>query len=108
MIFPNGKNKKFINYNINDYNKQINQNQRDIIDLPLIINQNNNKIILVNYNCSKLNLNLTYYPKIKNSNISQHKQSVDKISTSSNYLQELNKKDISYNINTNNLSEKNK
>ena len=102
----NGQNNKFINYNINDYNKQINQNQKDIIDLPLIINQNNNKNIPVNYNCSKLNLNMTYYPKIQNSNISQHKQSLDKISTSSNYLPELNKKDISYNINTNNLSEK--
>ena len=102
----NGQNNKFINYNINDYNKQINQNQKDIIDLPLIINQNNNKNIPVNYNCSKLNLNMTYYPKIQNSNISQHKQSIDKISTSSNYLPELNKKDISYNINTNNLSEK--
>ena len=102
----NGQNNKFINYNINDYNKKINQNQKDIIDLPLIINQNNNQNIPTNYNCSKLNLNMTYYPKIQNSNITQNKQSIDKISNSSNYLPELNKKDISYNLNTNNLSEK--
>ena len=102
----NGQNNKFINYNINDCNKKINQNLKDIIDLPLILNQNNNQNIHVTYNCSKLNLNMTYYPKIQNSNISQHKQSIDKISNSSNYLPELNKKEISYSLNTNNLSEK--
>ena len=102
----NGQNNKFLNYNINDCNKKINQNQKDIIDLPLIINQNNSQNIPVNYNCSKLNLNMTYYPKIQNSNISQNKQSIEKIRNSSNYLPELNKKDTLYNLNTNNLSEK--
>ena len=99
----NGQNNKFFNFNIHDYNKKLNQNQKDIIDLPLIINQNNNQN--VNYNCSKLNLNMTYYPKIQNAHITNHKQSIDKISHSSNYLPELNNRDIPYNLN-NNLSEK--
>ena len=103
----NGQNNKFINYNLNEYNKKINQNQKDIIDLPLIINPNNNQNLPVNYNCSKLNLNMTYYPKIQNSSITNHKQSMDKISNSSNYLPELNNRDVSYNLNNNtNLSEK--
>ena len=99
----NGQNNKFFNFNINDYNKKLSQNQKDIIDLPLIITQNNNQN--ANYNCSKLNLNMTYYPKIQNSHITNHKQSIDKINHSSNYLPELNNRDISYNLN-NNLSEK--
>ena len=83
----NGQNNKYMNSNINNCSKKVNQNQKDIIDLPLIINQNNNnQNIPMNYNCSKLNLNMTYYPKIQNSNISCHKLSMDKInnSTSSN------------------------
>ena len=100
----NGQNNKFINSNINDYNKKINQTQKDIIDLPLIIN-NNNQNISMNYNCSKLNINMTYYPKIQNCNISTHNQSIDKINNSSNYLPELNIKDNS-NLNNNYYSEK--
>ncbi len=96
----NGQNNKYMNSNINNYTKKVNQNQKDIIDLPLIINQNNNnQNIPMNYNCSKLNLNMTYYPKIQNSNISCHKQSMDKINNSSKYLPEINNKN-------NNLSEK--
>ena len=102
----NGQNNKYINYNINEYNKKINQNQKDIIDLPLIINQNNNQNFPVNYNCSKLNLNLTYYPKIQNTSITNNKLVADKISNSTNLLPELNNRDISYNLNNSNLSEK--
>ena len=102
----NGQNNKYINYNINEYNKKINQNQKDIIDLPLIINQNNNQNFPVNYNCSKLNLNLTYYPKIQNTTIANNKLVADKISNSTNLLPELNNRDISYNLNNSNLSEK--
>ena len=101
----NGQNNKFINLNINNYNKKLNQNTKDLIDLPLIINQNNTQNIPLNYNCSKLNLNMTYYPKIQNSNISTHKQSMDKINHSSNYLPHLNNINNISNIN-NNLSEK--
>ena len=101
----NGQNNKFINLSINDYNKKINQNQKEIIDLPLILNQNNNQNLPMNYNCSKLNLNIAYYPKIQNNNISNNKQFIDKISNSSNYLPNLSNKDNCSFLN-NNLSEK--
>ena len=101
----NGQNNKFINININDYNKKLNQNQKEIIDLPLIINQNGNQNMPVNYNCSKLNLNMTSYPKIQNNNISNNKQLIDKISNSSNYLPNLSHRDNSSYL-SNNLSEK--
>ena len=101
----NGQNNKFINININDYNKKLNQNQKEIIDLPLIINQNGNQNMPANYNCSKLNLNMTYYPKIQNNNISNNKQLIDKISNSSNYLPNLSHRDNSSYL-SNNLSEK--
>ena len=84
---------------INECDKKNSQNQKEITDLPLIINQNNNQNIPANYNSSKLNLNVTYYPKIQSGNISTNKQSLDKINESSKYLPELNKRDI--------LSEKN-
>ena len=100
----NGQNNKFINSNANNYNKKLNQNQKDIIDLPLIINQNNNQNLPLNFNYSKLNLNMTYYPKIQNSHISTHKQSLDKIKNSSNYLPHLNNNSFA-NL-SNNLSEK--
>ena len=100
----NGQKNKFINSNANNYNKKLNQNQKDIIDLPLIINQNNNQNLPLNFNYSKLNLNMTYYPKIQNSHISTHKQSLDKIKNSSNYLPHLNNNSFA-NL-SNNLSEK--
>ena len=102
----NGQNNKYMNSNINNCSKKVNQNQKDIIDLPLIINQNNNQNFPVNYNCSKLNLNLTYYPKIQNTTITNNKLVADKISNSTNLLPELNNRDISYNLNNSNLSEK--
>ena len=84
----NGQNNKFVNTTSNDFNKKINPNQKDIIDLPLILNQNNPQNISMNYNIPKLNLNMTYYPKIQNHSIQMHKQSMDK-SNSSNLLPEL-------------------
>ena len=95
----NGKNEKFID-NTSNCNKKLDQNQKDKTDLPLITNQNN---LQMNYNSSKLNLNMTYYPKIQNNNLICHKQSMDKINNSSNYLSELNNKDNNI---SNNLSEK--
>ena len=99
----NGQNNKFINSNINDYNKKINHSQKELINLPLIMNQTNNQNNTINYYSSKLSLNMAYYPKIQNNNISIHKQSIDKASNSSNYLPELNNKDNTLNLN---LSEK--
>ena len=89
----NGQGNKFINLKANDNNQKYNQNQKEIIDLPLIINQSNNQNIPMNYNCSKLNLNITYYPKIQSGNIPYNKLSFDKINNSSNYLPEINNRD---------------
>ena len=93
----NGQNNKFINSTNNDINKKINPNQKEIIDLPLILNQNNTQNMSLNYTAPKLNLNMTYYPKIQNHAIQMHKQSLDK-SNSSNLLPEL--KDTHNTINT--------
>ena len=100
----NGQNNKFSNPINNDFNKKINTNQKDIIDLPLILNQNNNQNISINYNPPKLNLNMTYYPKIQNNSLQMHKQSMDKTS-SSNLLPEL--KDTHNIINANNITNNN-
>ena len=94
----NGQNNKFLNSTNNGLTKKLNQNQKEIIDLPLILNQNNSPNSPINYNIPKLNLNMTYYPKIQNPNLQIPKQSMDK-SNSSNLLPEL--KD-SHNSNTNN------
>ena len=94
----NGQNNKFLNSTNNGLTKKLNQNQKEIIDLPLILNQNNSPNSPINYNIPKLNLNMTYYPKIQNLNLQIPKQSMDK-SNSSNLLPEL--KD-SHNSNTNN------
>jgi hypothetical protein len=95
-----GQNDKF--KDSSNCNKKLNQNKKDKTDLPLIANQDNYQNLQMKYNSSKLNLNMTYYPKIQNNNIICHKQSMDKINNSSNYLPELNNKN---NI-SNNLSEK--
>ena len=84
----NGQNNKIVNSTNNDLSKKINTNQKDIIDLPLILNQNNTQNMPINYNIPKLNLNMTYYPKIQNRSIQFQKQSLDK-SSSSNLLPEL-------------------
>ena len=94
----NGQNNKFLNSTNNGLTKKLNQNQKEIIDLPLILNQNNSPNSPINYNIPKLNLNMTYYPKIQNRNLQIPKQSMDK-SISSNLLPEL--KD-SHNSNINN------
>ena len=94
----NGQNNKFLNSTNNGLTKKLNQNQKEIIDLPLILNQNNSPNSPINYNIHKLNLNMTYYPKIQNRNLQIPKQSMDK-SNSSNLLPEL--KD-SHNSSTNN------
>ena len=96
----NGQNNKNLNSTNNDLSKKINPNQKDIIDLPLILNQNSTQNMPINYNIPKLNLNMTYYPKIQNRSIQFPKQSLDK-SSSSNLLPEL--KD-SHNNNINNLN----
>ena len=96
----NGQINKFSNTTNNDFSKKLNQNHKESIDLPLILNQNNTQNMSnINYNVPKLNLNMTYYPKIQNRAIQLHKQSMDK-SNNTNLFPEL--KDI--NNNTNNSS----
>ena len=106
----NGQNNKNSNSTNNDYNKKINPYQKDIIGLPLIINQNNSQNMSLNYNNnSKLNLNMTYYPKIQNHSLQMNKQSIAH-SNSSNLLPELKDSHNSNNINnniSNNFQEKN-
>ena len=96
----NGQNNKLVNSTNNDLSKKINPNQKDMVDLPLILNQNSTQNIPMNYSIPKLNLNMTYYPKIQNRSIQFPKQSLDK-SSSSNLLPEL-KDSHNNNINTNN------
>ena len=93
----NGQINKFSNTTNNDFSKKLNQNHKESIDLPLILNQNNTQNMSnINYNVPKLNLNMTYYPKIQNRAIQLHKQSMDK-SNNTNLLPEL--KDINNNSN---------
>ena len=84
----NGQNNTFVNSTNNNFSKTANLNQKNINELPLILNQNNARNMPMNYNVPKLNLNMTYYPKIQNCTLPIHKQSIDKIN-SSNSLPEL-------------------
>jgi len=104
----NGQNNKIVNSTNNDYNKKISPYQKDIIGLPLIINQNNSQNMPLNYsNSPKLNLNMTYYPKIQNHSLQMNKQSISQ-SSSSNLLPELKDSHNTTNINNNNnFQEKN-
>ena len=98
----NGQNNKIVNSTNNDYNKKISPYQKDIIGLPLIINQNNSQNMPLNYsNSPKLNLNMTYYPKIQNHSLQMNKQSIAQ-SSSSNLLHELKDSHNTTNINNNN------
>ena len=84
----NGQNNPFVNSTNNNFSKAANPNQKNINELPLILNQNNARNMPLNYSVPKLNLNMTYYPKIQNCTLPIHKQSIDKIN-SSNSLPEL-------------------
>ena len=98
----NGQINKFSNTTNNDFSKKLNQNHKESVDLPLILNQNNSQNMSnINYNVPKLNLNMTYYPKIQNRSIQLHKQSMDK-SNNVNLLPEL--KDINNNSNNSNTN----
>ena len=85
----NGQNNKYVNQTNNNYSKPLNPNQKDISELPLILNQNNIRNMPMNYNIPKLNLNMTYYPKIQNCTLPIQKQSLDKMNNTNNSLPEL-------------------
>ena len=84
----NGQNNTFVNSTNNNFSKAAKKKKKNINELPLILNQNNARNMPLNYNVPKLNLNMTYYPKIQNCTLPIHKQSIDKIN-SSNSLPEL-------------------
>ena len=79
----NGQNNKFVNLSNNNFSKTGNSSQKDINELPPILNQNIARNMPLNYTVPKLNLNMTYYPKIQNITLPIHKQSMDKINSTS-------------------------
>ena len=82
--------------NINNYNKKL-----DMMDLPLVLNQNNSQNNIINYK-TKINYNMLCGPQNQQvNNIQTQKQVVDKTNKAnnmSNYLPEINnnKDNISY------------
>ena len=77
---------------INTFTKNLNQNQMNINEHPLLINtpQTNQ----MNYNYQPLNYNMMTYPQIQIPiNNSQQNQSTDKANNNSNFLPEINNKE---------------
>ena len=92
----NGQNNQYIHSyinNINNYNKKINQSQTDMIDLPLVLNQNNPQNNVINYRYPKINFNMICCPQIQPVNLPSQKQIVEKSNTNSNYLPDINNKE---------------
>ena len=85
----NGQNFYQYNNNFNSIinNKKLVQNQKNIIDLPLI-NPNFGQKIPINFNFPKINQNFTFFQNMQNLNLN-NKQDSEK--TSNNSLPELNK-----------------
>ena len=76
---------------MNNYNKKM-----DILDLPLVLNQNNP----MNYRYPpKINFNMLYCPQIQPMSSPLQKPVIDKINNSANFLPEINKKENLSNIN---------
>ena len=84
--------------NMNNFNKKINQNQMDLIDLPLVMN--NTHTNPMNYRYPKVNFNMLCCPQIQPVNVPVHKQSLDKINNSSNFLPEINNKETTQTSNS--------
>ena len=89
--------------NINNFNNKINQNQMDMIDLPLVMN--NTHANPMNYRYQKLNFNMLCCPQIQPVNVPVQKQTLDKANNSSNFLPEINNKETTQ---TSNSEKKNK
>ena len=95
--------------NMNNYGKKI-----DMIDLPLVYNQNNPQNNQINYRYPKINFNMMCCPQIQTINAPVQKAINDKKINNTNYLPEINNKEnipsISDKItknNTNNSSNNN-
>ena len=82
---------QYTNTYMNNMNKKMNQNQMDMIDLPLVMNNTHNNPM--NYRYQKLNFNMLCCPQIQPMTIPVHKQSLDKGNNSSNFLPEINNKE---------------
>ena len=96
----NGKNNQYVHpymNNMNNFNKKI-----DLVDLPLVMNQNIPQNNAMNYRYPKINFNMLCCPQIQQTNIPIQKQMVEKTNSTSSYLPEINNKDNSYNLNDKN------
>ena len=86
----NIQNNQYIHSYMNNLNN-MNNRKVDIIDLPLLLNQNNPQNNTINYGYSKINF--ICCPQIQSVNAPIQKTVVEKINNSSNYLPEINNKE---------------
>ena len=96
----NGKNNQYVHpymNKMNNFNKKI-----DLVDLPLVMNQNIPQNNAMNYRYPKINFNMLCCPQIQQTNIPIQKQMVEKTNSTSSYLPEINNKDNSSNLNDKN------
>ena len=80
--------------NMNTYNKKM-----DMIDLPLVINQNNPQNNTMNYRYPKFNFNMLCCPQIQPTNIPIQKPVNDKMPSNTNFLPDINNKENAQNSN---------
>jgi hypothetical protein len=92
----NIQNNQYIHSYMNNLNN-MNNRKVDIIDLPLLLNQNNPQNNTINYGYSKINF--ICCPQIQPVNAPIQKTVVEKINNSSNYLPEINNKENTSNSN---------
>jgi hypothetical protein len=94
----NGQSNQFIHpylNNMNNYSKKM-----DMLDLPLVLNQNNLQNNLLNYRYPpKINYNMLCCPQIQPMTVPLQKPVNDKANNSANYLPEINNKENLSNIN---------
>ena len=86
-------NQSYLN-NMNNYTKKI-----DMIDLPLVYNQNSLQNNPINYRYPKMNFNMMCCPQIQPINPPVQKPINDKTTNNSNYLPEINNKENMPSIN---------
>ena len=102
----NGQNRQYINSymnNINNYNKKM-----DLVDLPLVMNQNIPQNNTINYIYPKIrNFNILCCPQIQPTNVPIQKTVIEKTNNSSNYLPEINNKENAKNLNEQNAKNSN-
>ena len=92
----NIQNNHYIHSYMNNLNN-MNNRKVDMIDLPLLLNQNNPQNNTINYGYSKINF--ICCPQIQPVNAPIQKTVVEKINNSSNYLPEINNKENTSNSN---------